>query len=150
MAPALAISPYPFFRYSLIPRLHLCLLVFDKANQIVVQRLLVGVVRQREGIAFQGAVNVRTKAEVVNVGYAIVVKAQRQKGDWYSDSVDKRDVVVFEPEFCEVFAQAVRKNGKGVVIESQMPQSGRKHRRQSRQVIVGGDEGVEAGGEDGG
>jgi hypothetical protein len=57
---------------------------------------------------------------------------------------------VLEPEFYESIIQVGGKNGKGVVIKSQMSQSGRKHRRQSGDFVVGGDEGVETDGEGGG
>jgi hypothetical protein len=56
---------------------------------------------------------------------------------------------MLEPELGETVWQGSREDGKGVVIESQMSQSGRKHRRQSGDLVVGGDEGVEADGEGG-
>jgi hypothetical protein len=56
---------------------------------------------------------------------------------------------VLEPELGEAVWQGGREDRKDVVVESQMSQSDWKHRRQSGDLVVGGDEGVEADGEGG-
>jgi hypothetical protein len=133
--------------YSLIPGLHLCVLIVDETGQVGIQKLPVGRIGERKAIAFEGTEQGGIEAEMVDVGEAIVIETERQKTDRDRDSFDTGDRIVLEPELDKVVGQGRGKYRKDVMVQSQMSQSGREGEWQNSDSVVGGNEGVEAGGQ---
>ena len=115
--------PYLWFR-GLVPRLQLCVLMLDETDEIVIQGFPIGDIGDGKWISGQCAANLRIKGEMGYLGDAIVIEAKRQKTDRDCYAVDAGYGVVFEPRITEAVGKGGREDRKGVMVCSQMSQSG--------------------------